>query len=194
MGQQDSWRELFDVVIAKANKPAFYKSDHPFRFGSLPLNSVKFSLHVTLVPTMPYPPTIKRTQFMLYKTFHNTLIYSTGLIVFIGCLCSCYDVEKDTLAFTKVDTFFPGKIYYHGCLKTFLQITKWKGPEVRLTKYYGFFMAGELFILLHASLISQLRQTILFVCIIQFIFLPLHYITEIYSHETLGDIFWGSPL
>lgn len=43
---------------------------------------------------------------------------------------SCYDVEKDTLAFTKVDTFLPNKIYYQGCLKTFLQITKWNGPEV----------------------------------------------------------------
>ncbi|KAJ8560830.1 hypothetical protein K7X08_022690 [Anisodus acutangulus] len=49
-----------------------------------------------------------------------------------GCAlcCSCYDVEKDTLAFTKVDAFLPGKIYYHGCLKSFLEITKWKGPEV----------------------------------------------------------------
>ncbi|CAN4113307.1 unnamed protein product [Withania somnifera] len=33
LGQQGSWWELFDVVIAKANKPDFYKSDHPFRFG-----------------------------------------------------------------------------------------------------------------------------------------------------------------
>uniref|UniRef100_A0A0A9DSB9 Uncharacterized protein n=1 Tax=Arundo donax TaxID=35708 RepID=A0A0A9DSB9_ARUDO len=28
----NSWRELFDVVIAQANKPTFYNSDHPFRF------------------------------------------------------------------------------------------------------------------------------------------------------------------
>uniref|UniRef100_A0A0D9XDW6 5'-nucleotidase n=1 Tax=Leersia perrieri TaxID=77586 RepID=A0A0D9XDW6_9ORYZ len=27
----NSWRELFDVVIAQANKPTFYNSDHPFR-------------------------------------------------------------------------------------------------------------------------------------------------------------------
>uniref|UniRef100_A0A0E0ESE8 5'-nucleotidase n=1 Tax=Oryza meridionalis TaxID=40149 RepID=A0A0E0ESE8_9ORYZ len=26
----NSWRELFDVVIAQANKPTFYNSDHPF--------------------------------------------------------------------------------------------------------------------------------------------------------------------
>lgn len=44
--------------------------------------------------------------------------------------CSCYDTDKDTLAFTKVDAFLPNKIYYHGCLKSFLQITKWNGPEV----------------------------------------------------------------
>ncbi|RRT65613.1 hypothetical protein B296_00021762 [Ensete ventricosum] len=30
-GERNSWRELFDVVIAKANKPHFYTSEHPFR-------------------------------------------------------------------------------------------------------------------------------------------------------------------
>lgn len=84
LGHQDSWRELFDVVIAKANKPQFYTSEHPFR---------------------------------------------------------CYDVEKDTLAFTKVDTFLPNKIYYQGCLKTFLQITKWNGPEVI---YFGDHLFSDL--------------------------------------------------
>lgn len=34
------------------------------------------------------------------------------------------------MGFSKVDAFLPNKIYYHGCLKSFLQITKWKGPEV----------------------------------------------------------------
>ncbi|XP_021895165.1 5'-nucleotidase domain-containing protein DDB_G0275467-like [Carica papaya] len=34
MGDRDSWRDLFDVVIAKANKPEFYTSEHPFRFVS----------------------------------------------------------------------------------------------------------------------------------------------------------------
>ena len=43
---------------------------------------------------------------------------------------SCYDTEKDNLTFTKVDAFLPNKIYYHGCLKSFLQISKWNGPEV----------------------------------------------------------------
>ncbi|XP_073272257.1 uncharacterized protein [Primulina huaijiensis] len=81
---QDSWRELFDVVIAKANKPEFYTSEHPFR---------------------------------------------------------CYDEEKDTLAFSKVDAFSPNKIYYHGCLKTFLQITKWNGPEVI---YFGDHLFSDL--------------------------------------------------
>ncbi|KAI5675663.1 hypothetical protein M9H77_06613 [Catharanthus roseus] len=81
---QESWRELFDVVIAKANKPEFYTSDHPFR---------------------------------------------------------CYDEENDRLAFSKVDTFLPNKTYYHGCLKTFLQITKWKGPEVI---YFGDHLFSDL--------------------------------------------------
>ncbi|CAK7338109.1 unnamed protein product [Dovyalis caffra] len=83
-GYRDSWRELFDVVIAKANKPEFYTSEHPFR---------------------------------------------------------CYDTEKDNLAFTKVDAFLPNKIYYHGCLKSFLQITKWNGPEVI---YFGDHLFSDL--------------------------------------------------
>ncbi|KAG2308194.1 hypothetical protein Bca4012_082772 [Brassica carinata] len=83
-GLRDSWRDLFDVVIAKANKPEFYTSEHPFR---------------------------------------------------------CYDEERDTLAFTKVDSFHPDKIYYHGCLKSFLQITKWRGPEVI---YFGDHLFSDL--------------------------------------------------
>ncbi|XP_028078676.1 5'-nucleotidase domain-containing protein DDB_G0275467 isoform X2 [Camellia sinensis] len=84
LGQRDSWRELFDVVIAKANKPEFYTSENLFR---------------------------------------------------------CYDEEKDTLAFSKVDSFLPGRVYYHGCLKSFLQITKWNGPEVI---YFGDHLYSDL--------------------------------------------------
>ncbi|KAK4757306.1 hypothetical protein SAY87_007433 [Trapa incisa] len=84
MGCGESWRDLFDVVIAKANKPDFYTSEHPFR---------------------------------------------------------CYDFEKDILTFKKVDAFFPEKIYYHGCLKSFLQITKWNGPEVI---YFGDHLFSDL--------------------------------------------------
>ncbi|KAK1289988.1 hypothetical protein QJS10_CPB18g00299 [Acorus calamus] len=83
-GNGDSWRELFDVVIAQANKPSFYTLEHPFR---------------------------------------------------------CYDAEKDTLAFTAVDAFLPNQIYYHGCLKSFLQITKWNGPEVI---YFGDHLFSDL--------------------------------------------------
>ncbi|GLT80451.1 hypothetical protein SLA2020_518900 [Shorea laevis] len=79
-----SWRELFDVVIAKAKKPEFYTSEHPFR---------------------------------------------------------CYDTDKDTLAYAKVDEFLPNKIYYHGCLKSFLEITKWRGPEVI---YFGDHLFSDL--------------------------------------------------
>nr|XP_029118690.1 5'-nucleotidase domain-containing protein DDB_G0275467 isoform X2 [Elaeis guineensis] len=83
-GDRNSWREIFDVVIAQANKPSFYNSDHPFR---------------------------------------------------------CYDIEKDTLAFTAVDRFIPNQVYYHGCLKSFLHITKWKGPEVI---YFGDHLFSDL--------------------------------------------------
>ncbi|WCJ28093.1 HAD-superfamily hydrolase subfamily IG 5'-nucleotidase [Euphorbia peplus] len=84
MDHRGSWRELFDVVIAQANKPEFYTSDHLFR---------------------------------------------------------CYDTDKDTLTFTKVDSFLPDKTYYHGCLKSFLEITKWKGPEVM---YFGDHLFSDL--------------------------------------------------
>ncbi|EXB94887.1 hypothetical protein L484_022995 [Morus notabilis] len=84
LGDRDSWRELFDVVIAQANKPDFYTSEHPFR---------------------------------------------------------CYDSEKDTLTFTKVDRFLSDQIYYHGCLKSFLEITKWNGPEVI---YFGDHLFSDL--------------------------------------------------
>uniref|UniRef100_A0A1D1YK93 5'-nucleotidase domain-containing protein DDB_G0275467 n=1 Tax=Anthurium amnicola TaxID=1678845 RepID=A0A1D1YK93_9ARAE len=83
-GSKDSWRDLFDVVVAKANKPNFYTSEHPFR---------------------------------------------------------CYDIKKDTLAFTAVDKFHPNQVYYHGCLKSFLQITKWNGPEVI---YFGDHLFSDL--------------------------------------------------
>jgi hypothetical protein len=52
------------------------------------------------------------------------------VLISLAILCSCYDAQKDVLTFTKVDKFLPDKVYYHGCLKSFLQITKWKGPEV----------------------------------------------------------------
>ncbi|XP_042407662.1 5'-nucleotidase domain-containing protein DDB_G0275467-like [Zingiber officinale] len=81
---RNSWRELFDVVIAKANKPHFYTSEHPFR---------------------------------------------------------CYDIANDTLAFTAVDQLLPDQVYYHGCLTSFLQITKWKGPEVI---YFGDHLFSDL--------------------------------------------------
>ncbi|KAL5699824.1 hypothetical protein ACHQM5_030667 [Ranunculus cassubicifolius] len=84
MDPGDSWRELFDVVIAHANKPEFYTSEHPFR---------------------------------------------------------SYDIEKDRLAFSKVEQFLPNQIYYHGCLKSFLQITKWNGPEVM---YFGDHLFSDL--------------------------------------------------
>ncbi|CAM6125583.1 unnamed protein product [Calypogeia fissa] len=69
----DSWRETFDVVLASADKPAFYTSERPFRH------------------------------------------YSTRL---------------DQLGFSKVDHFGQHAVYYHGCLKSFLDITKWRGSEV----------------------------------------------------------------
>ncbi|KAJ8438817.1 hypothetical protein Cgig2_023851 [Carnegiea gigantea] len=53
----------------------------------------------------------------------------------------CYDIDKETMAFSKVDAFLPNKVYYYGCLKSFLQITKWKGPEVI---YFGDHLFSDL--------------------------------------------------
>lgn len=79
---------------------------------------------------------ISLSYFLLFLTCMK-LISTISFSPAFSCLnctlelpSSCYDVEKDTLAFTKVDAFLPGKIYYQGCLKAFLQITKWNGPEV----------------------------------------------------------------
>ncbi|CAD6224938.1 unnamed protein product [Miscanthus lutarioriparius] len=52
-----------------------------------------------------------------------------------------YDTQKDTLAFTAVDKFLPDQVYYNGCLKSFLQITKWRGPEVI---YFGDHLLSDL--------------------------------------------------
>ncbi|KAH7437817.1 hypothetical protein KP509_05G090700 [Ceratopteris richardii] len=79
-----NWRELFDVVIALADKPNFYTSERPFRH---------------------------------------------------------YDSKKDLLDFSKVDTFHRHSVYYHGCLKHFLEIKKWKGPEVL---YFGDHLYSDL--------------------------------------------------
>ncbi|KAE9464283.1 hypothetical protein C3L33_03811, partial [Rhododendron williamsianum] len=79
-------------------------------------------------------------------------VYARGDSIFASFYCfarasgyfsemSCYDIEKDTLAFSKVDTFLPNKVYYHGCLKSFLQITKWIGPEVI---YFGDHLFSDL--------------------------------------------------
>ncbi|THG02391.1 hypothetical protein TEA_004323 [Camellia sinensis var. sinensis] len=95
LGERDSWRELFDVVIAKANKPEFYTSENLFR---------------------------------------------------------CYDEEKDTLAFSKVDSFLPDRVYYHGCLKFFLQITKRNGPEAKFHIIQG--LLGKL----HATVTNSQRS------------------------------------
>lgn len=83
-GSGQSWRDLFDVVIALADKPNFYTSERPFRY---------------------------------------------------------YNSKKDVLAFSKVDVFQKHSVYYHGCLKHFLEITKWKGPEVL---YFGDHLYSDL--------------------------------------------------
>lgn len=85
------------------------------------------------------------------------------------CLCSSYDIEKDTLAFSKVDVFLPNQIYYHGNLKAFLQITKWHGPEVtRCQSLIHFYMP------LQQKIVSvSVTAKLLLIALITFFFLTL---------------------
>ncbi|KAG0584709.1 hypothetical protein KC19_3G229300 [Ceratodon purpureus] len=52
-----------------------------------------------------------------------------------------YNEKKDVLMFTKVDSFEPHGVYYHGCLKDFCEITKWNGNEVL---YFGDHLFSDL--------------------------------------------------
>lgn len=111
------------------------------------------------------------------------LVCSELLLIFflaVEILCSCYDTEKDTLAFTKVDSFLPDKIYYQGCLKSFLQITKWHGPEV----YLAF--------IINLKLIQMVNFISMFVKLLEFpvafISLSNNFLEELFScllHGTL---------
>ncbi|RZC74687.1 hypothetical protein C5167_050167 [Papaver somniferum] len=42
-GMRDSWRDVFDVVIAQVNKPEFYTSEHPFRYYDPAKDTLAFS-------------------------------------------------------------------------------------------------------------------------------------------------------
>ncbi|CAA3005909.1 5 -nucleotidase domain-containing DDB_G0275467 [Olea europaea subsp. europaea] len=50
----DSWRELFDVVIAKANKLEFYTSEHPFRCYDKEKDNLAFSKVDVFLPKKIY--------------------------------------------------------------------------------------------------------------------------------------------
>ncbi|CAM6012545.1 unnamed protein product [Sphagnum balticum] len=52
-----------------------------------------------------------------------------------------YNMEKDVLMFTKVAEFAPHRVYYHGCLKDFVEITQWNGAEVL---YFGDHLYSDL--------------------------------------------------
>ena len=73
------------------------------------------------------------SRYCFFLILHYYVYFSSGLLTIFAALLVAYrvyDTQKDTLAFTAVDKFLPDQVYYHGCLKSFLQITKWRGPEV----------------------------------------------------------------
>ena len=89
---------------------------------------------VVLHPTLSFFPTHWFCLLTMNSMYNNLLFDGPSF----WYLWSYYDMENDTLAFNKVDVFLPNKIYYHGSLKSFLQITKWNGPEVHI----WFFVSG----------------------------------------------------
>ncbi|KAL6012247.1 hypothetical protein ACLOJK_002725 [Asimina triloba] len=232
-GSGDSWRELFDVVIAHANKPTFYASEYPFRYvagdahlcqgcrsvgqavlmpeaevddltgwwqyfqahepvgsvgevvalakGGLPscyaqvnrnwmqLKMWIWRINFPKVSSTLFPFEFKngngyRCQYVAEEeaknpiediscTEHVALKVVLKLYLWVAGLHPqlkiCYDIKKDTLTFSKVDTFLSGQVYYHGCLKSFLEITKWKGTEndfdiVSLVIYFGDHLFSDL--------------------------------------------------
>eukprot|EP00850_Spirogloea_muscicola_P021307 SM000244S08542 [mRNA] locus=s244:48260:52937:+ [translate_table: standard] len=52
-----------------------------------------------------------------------------------------YNTMKDNLTFRRVDQFKHHGVYYHGCLRDLLRITKWRGPEVL---YFGDHLYSDL--------------------------------------------------
>ena len=95
--------------------------------------------HLSTLSGLCYSLLNSSSQMLRYVMKLRLCYVLVGLSTCMYCPCSCYDEGRDTLAFTKVDSFHPDKIYYHGCLKSFLQITKWRGPEVGFTPrwYYS---------------------------------------------------------
>ena len=52
-----------------------------------------------------------------------------------------YDLENDSLTWTKAEALSTGRFYVHGNLKEFLQQTSWRGQEV---VYFGDHLANDL--------------------------------------------------
>eukprot|EP00898_Chlorokybus_atmophyticus_P007300 jgi/Chlat1/7571/Chrsp63S09149 len=82
-----TWRELFDVVAAAADKPAWYQSERPFR------------------------------------------------------QLSDKDEASGLLTWHRVNGFERGRAYVHGNLRSFLELTGWRGPEVL---YFGDHLVNDL--------------------------------------------------
>ncbi|KAF3777501.1 5'-nucleotidase domain-containing protein [Nymphaea thermarum] len=53
-GSEGSWRQLFDVIIAQANKPSFYTSEHPFRSYDTEKDTLAFSKVDVFLPNQIY--------------------------------------------------------------------------------------------------------------------------------------------
>lgn len=78
-----------------------------------------------------------RVWMVLDQTVEVECLVSVTLILNFPLERSrAYNMEKDVLMFTKVAEFAPHRVYYHGCLKDFVEITQWNGAEVHFHQYY----------------------------------------------------------
>lgn len=100
----------WDILISVCGLPFFHASDYLIFCRNLLLSFVLQTLwgHQTTYDMNPPPP--------------------PDLFLSSPCISSIH-VVKDTLPFSKVDPFLSNKIYNNGCLKTFLQITRWNGTQ-----------------------------------------------------------------
>lgn len=64
--------------------------------------------------------------FMRESMFESTQCYELLTLAYHRH----YNTRTDMLAFKKVNYFKEHSVYYHGCLKEFLELTKWRGSEV----------------------------------------------------------------
>ncbi|XP_020582621.1 5'-nucleotidase domain-containing protein DDB_G0275467 [Phalaenopsis equestris] len=74
---RDSWRDLFDVVIVRANKPTFYTSEHPFRYYDIEKDTVTFRAVDRFIPGQVY-------YYGCLKSFRQITKWNGPEVIYFG--------------------------------------------------------------------------------------------------------------